>query len=151
MGATPVRNFRPATLTRLRRSARLTQEELAEAIGTFRQHLNGFEKGRITPSPAVVAALARILEVDPLELTIGTRRAPELSDLRERAGYSQVQLAEAIGMPRSSYSLLERGGLALHDDVTQRLAGLLQVDEATVAAAYQRTRQRRGTGNRHGH
>lgn len=67
----------------------------------------------------------------------------------ERAGYSHVQLAEAIAMLRSGYSLLEREGLALHDDVAKPLADLLRVDAAAVTAAYQRTRERRGT--RHGH
>jgi len=130
MGAAPVRCFRPADRAKLRQAAGLTQLQLAETVGTNRQHISGIETGRITPGPALIVKLAHALGVDPLQLTIGAGRQPRLSDLRERAGYSRIQLADVIAMPRSSYGLLERGGLAFS------AGGRLEVDE-TVDRAQQ--------------
>jgi transcriptional regulator with XRE-family HTH domain len=86
-----------------------------------------------------VARIATALGVDPFRLTIGVRTPPLLADLRERRGWSQVELAGRIGVPRSSYSLLERGGLALRGEVRTALADALDVTEEEISAAYTRS------------
>jgi len=55
-------------LRHLRRLADLTQVALAERSGVSVDHVNKIERGAAAPSLAVVAALARAMDVEPAEL-----------------------------------------------------------------------------------
>jgi transcriptional regulator with XRE-family HTH domain len=106
VGGEGVRVFDPAALVQVRRAVGWTQAQLADAVGAYKANVAAWETGRVRPSPGTVARIATALGVDPFRLTIGVRTPPLLADLRERRGWSQVELAGRIGVPRSSYSLL---------------------------------------------
>ena len=55
-------------LQRLRRERRLSQEQLAHLAGCARAYLSGAEAGRRNATLDMVEALARVLEVEPVEL-----------------------------------------------------------------------------------
>jgi transcriptional regulator with XRE-family HTH domain len=138
VGGEGVRVFDRAAMVRARRAVGWTQARLADAVGANKANVAAWETGRVRPSPGTVARIATALGVDPFRLTIGVRTPPLLADLRERRGWSQVELAGRIGVPRSSYSLLERGGLALRGEVRTALAEALDVTEEEISAAYDR-------------
>lgn len=58
-----------AKLKRLREQRFLTREELAEQVGSHRDHIGRLERDEITnPRMATIRKLAAALEVDPAEL-----------------------------------------------------------------------------------
>jgi transcriptional regulator with XRE-family HTH domain len=61
-----------ANVLRLRRSLRLSQEDLAARIGIFRRHLSSIESGIAFPKPITVLMLAHGLEVEVPVLFEGT-------------------------------------------------------------------------------
>lgn len=52
------------------------------------------------------------------------QRRAELAALRERAGVSQYEVAEALGIPRSTYGQIELGERPLRIELAARLATL---------------------------
>jgi transcriptional regulator with XRE-family HTH domain len=99
-----------------------------------------WEKGPAKPSPAKLVGLARALEVQPWELTTVGPETAELADLRGWAGLTQQELADKAAIMRSTYSLLERGGLPLRRDVAERIASAIGSDVEVVERAAARTR-----------
>lgn len=61
-----------ANVRRLRRSLRLSQEDLAASIGMFRRHLSSIESGVAFPKPITLLMLAHGLEVEVPVLFEGT-------------------------------------------------------------------------------
>jgi transcriptional regulator with XRE-family HTH domain len=58
-----------AKLKRLREQLFLTREELAEQVGSHRDHIGRLERDEVTnPRMATIRKLAAALEVDPAEL-----------------------------------------------------------------------------------
>jgi transcriptional regulator with XRE-family HTH domain len=58
-----------AKLKRLREQRFLTREELAEQVGSHRDHIGRLERDEVTnPRMATIRKLAAALEVDPAEL-----------------------------------------------------------------------------------
>jgi transcriptional regulator with XRE-family HTH domain len=62
-------------LRRLREDRLLTQEELGEAAEVSRDQVSRIERDEVDPRFSTIRKLARALEVDPHELTKGTRDA----------------------------------------------------------------------------
>jgi transcriptional regulator with XRE-family HTH domain len=62
-------------LRRLREDTLLTQAELGEAAGVSRDQVSRIERDEVDPRFSTIRKLARALEVDPRELTRGTRDA----------------------------------------------------------------------------
>ncbi len=61
-----------AKLKRLREQRFWTREELAEKVGSHRDHIGRLERDEITnPRMATIRKLAAALEVDPAELVRG--------------------------------------------------------------------------------
>ncbi|MDX6577829.1 MAG: HTH-type transcriptional regulator, competence development regulator [Blastocatellia bacterium] len=73
------------TIRRLRRSLRLTQSQLALAIGVDESYVSKIETGRLpyTPSEETLRLIARQLNTDPLELLSLAKKAP--SELKSAA------------------------------------------------------------------
>ena len=134
-----VRSFDPAAMVRLRRARGLSHDALGERVGRARPNLIAWEKGPARPSPAKLVVLARALEVEPWELTTVGPAEATLADLRGWAGLTQPELAERAGIARSTYSLIERGGLALRPDTAERIAVVLGVDVGEVERAHARS------------
>jgi transcriptional regulator with XRE-family HTH domain len=62
-------------LRRLREDRLLTQAELGESAGVSRDQVSRIERDEVDPRFSTIRKLARALEVDPRELTRGTRDA----------------------------------------------------------------------------
>lgn len=61
-----------AKLKRLREQQFLTREELAEQVGSHRDHIGRLERDEVTnPRMATIRKLAAALKVDPVELVRG--------------------------------------------------------------------------------
>jgi transcriptional regulator with XRE-family HTH domain len=135
---TGIRGFDPAAMARLRREHGLTLDELGELLGKSRQHLISWEKGRSSPSPANLVALAAALAVAPAELTAIPGDQVELVDLRARAGFTQAELAAAVGIPRPTYAAIEQGLLALRPPLAAALATALRLEVAELERAFHR-------------
>ena len=136
-----VRGFDPEALVRARKARGLSQEALGEAVGRARTNVIPWEKvAGDTPSPRNLVLLAQVLAVNPWELTNVSPEEAELADLRTWAGLTQRELADAAQIARSSYSLLERGGLPLHAEVAERIAAELGRTVAEVEHAYMRSK-----------
>ena len=62
-----------AKLKSLRERQFLSREELAEQVGSHRDHIGRLERGEIaTPRMTTIRKLAQALEVDPAELVEGS-------------------------------------------------------------------------------
>lgn len=64
----PVRVFYPPHLRAARERAGYSREKLAFAVGCSSSSIFQYERGTITPSVAMLAALAQALDVDPGDL-----------------------------------------------------------------------------------
>lgn len=98
------------------------------------------------PHPAQLPQLAVALRVRPIELLGVDPADPPLLALRLAAGLTLIQLADATGLPYSTYRRLESGSLrgAPADAAAQRLAPQLRVSPEQVqraVAASQATRR----------
>ena len=140
-----VRNFDPAALAEYRRRRGLSLDQLGARIGRARPNLITWEKGRSTPSPPKLVALAAALGVKPWQLTTIEPRSAELADLRAWAGLSQQELADQAGLVRATYALVERAELPLRPDVAQALSRVLGRQVREIELAYGRTARRRRT------
>ena len=138
-----VRNFDPTAMARHRRRKGLSLDQLGERIGRARPNLITWEKGRSSPSPRKLVALAEALGVKPWQLTTVDPRSPELADLRTWAGLSQQELADDAGVVRATYALVERAELPLRPDVAEALARVLGKRPRDIELAYGRTQRRR--------
>lgn len=110
-------------LKKLRKSAGLTQTELADRMGVHPQTISKWERGISQPDISQLAALASALGVSIEELFGGEKPAEEafegafdaektgrvISGLRIARGESQEQLAEALGTSSDAVSRWERG------------------------------------------
>ena len=63
-------------LRRARRQANLTQEEVAERAGVYRNTISGYETGRVRPSTLALNMLATIYS-KPVEWFFGEEEEPE--------------------------------------------------------------------------
>lgn len=134
MGETRLRGDRMAEL---RRAAGLRQSDLAAQLGTLDRRVGEWERGEQQPRPHYLVALAAALDVDPLELLDVDLAAPPLLALRLAAGMTLRELAEASGIPFSSYRRFERGvgRAAPGGDVVAALASALGVTPQQVQRA----------------
>jgi len=82
--------FDPAEFRRRRLAAGLTQQQVADSVGTSRRQVTAYEQGRATPEPARLAALAAAVRCTPAVLT-GTPEPADLAGLRRAAGLSRSQ------------------------------------------------------------
>jgi len=127
---------------RLRRARGLSHDALGERINRPRPNIIKWEQGETTPSPEKLVVLARALGVDPWRLTKTRPANAELADLRDWAGMTRRDLAEASGLTREAYSLLERGRAPLNEEVAAALAGALGREVEEVQRSYRRTVRR---------
>jgi transcriptional regulator with XRE-family HTH domain len=134
VGTTQQTDLDADRLKAARRNAGLTQADLAKRIGVSQARISSWEQGERHPDAFRLHGLAKALELDVLDLL--PKGAPvTLRVLRLRVGLNQAELAQRLGMPRSTWSAIERGELAVPTDDIGRLAKLLGVDAARVVAA----------------
>ena len=130
-------------LKEIRDSRSLSQEELANILNTSKQVISRYETGQRIPKISVVADYAQILGVDPRYLmgldnydivsrgdgrTIKEVFARRLNLLREQKGYSQQDLANLIGISKSSINMFERAEREPSLEVMEAIADIFNVD-----------------------
>ncbi|MGB7926403.1 MAG: helix-turn-helix transcriptional regulator [Pyrinomonadaceae bacterium] len=110
------------TIRRLRKDNKLTQAQLAEAIGVDESYISKIETGRLsyTPSEETLRLLAQVLKADSLELLSLAQKTPE-------------ELQSVVGSPsaREFFELVRERRLESDDweDLTQMLRHRLEQRE----------------------
>ena len=110
------------TIRRLRKDGKLTQAQLAEAIGVDESYISKIETGRLpyTPSEDTLRLLAQVLKMDSLELLSLAQKTPE-------------ELQSVVGSPsaREFFELVRERRLESDDweDLTQMLRHRLEQRE----------------------
>lgn len=144
------RSFSGIQLRQLRERAGLSQALLAEQVGdggiarVTASAISHYEAGRRFPDPATLSELARALQVPEKELLLEDVAVaepgvvPTLRDLRRRAGRTQQEVGDALGLGMAGYSKLERGKVQrVPPGRITTMAGLFHVDEKSIIAALQ--------------
>jgi transcriptional regulator with XRE-family HTH domain len=136
--------FDPHRLRAARERAGLTQSALAEAAQVQSTAIAQWETGRRVPQIETVRTLADALRLKPADLLdIDPDHDPTLQELRAGRGLSQAQAAEAAGVPRTTYSMIERGeNVTLTPADASAIALALGVSEQAVRAGHARSRTR---------
>jgi len=128
-------------VSQLRRAAGQRQIDLADHLGTREQRVGEWERGTQQPHPRQLVALARELQVPPLQLLDVDADDPPLQALRLAAGLTLQQVAATSGIAFSTYRRLEvgtvRGQPSLH--TLQLLSAVLRVAPERIAAALARS------------
>ncbi|MFF4534022.1 multiprotein-bridging factor 1 family protein [Streptomyces sp. NPDC001407] len=130
------RGFDGTVLRHTRELRRMSQEDLGRATGVSPSLVCAYEEGRRTPEWATLAAFATALSSTIGELRPG--QPTTMEDLRCGAGQNQAAAAEAAGLGRSGYAMVEGGRTrSLKPDVARRLAAAwgVGVDEVVQAHA----------------
>ena len=125
----------------LRKAAGWLQADLAAELGTRDRRVGEWERGEQQPQPRSVAELAAVLKVNPLVLLDVDPDDPPLLALRLAAGLTLTEVADASGVPYSTYRRLE-GGLLRGEPtapVVKALAPVLQVALSKLRQAIQRS------------
>ena len=125
----------------LRRTACQRQVDLAVRLGTREQRVGEWERGTQQPHPRQLVALARELQVPPLQILDVDADDPPLEALRLAAGLTLQELAKVSGVPFSTYRRLEVGAVrgVPSRQTVKTLAAALQVSSERIAAALARS------------
>jgi transcriptional regulator with XRE-family HTH domain len=110
------------TIRRLRKDNKLTQAQLAEAIGVDESYISKIETGRLsyTPSEDTLRLLAQVLKADSLELLSLAQKTPE-----------ELQSVVGSASAREFFELVRERRLESDDweDLTQMLRHRLEQRE----------------------
>lgn len=136
-----VRGFSGARLRRLREARGLTGDDLADAAGISEATLRSWETGRATPTPGLLAAVAKKLRVTIGDLLVLRSDELTLSDLRTLAGLNQAEVAEKLGIGTTSLTRVEKGRRDYDADLARELAGIYKVKIRELRTVWDRTRQ----------
>ncbi|MEU7230063.1 helix-turn-helix domain-containing protein [Streptomyces chrestomyceticus] len=136
-----VRDFSPARLRAARSEAKLSQGDIAKAVGTTPGTVGRWETGKGAPSPRLFSALVAVLGIPRSQLLEPLAEDADLATLRTRAGLRQEDVAERLGVQPSDISELEQGtgrmrdewGLILHESYEVSLGQLLRAHAASEA------------------
>lgn len=99
----------------------LSQRQLAARSGVAQTGISLFERGRSQPEPPTLLALARVLGVLPADLLVPLDGPPSLARRRIEVGMIQRHVAEAVGVPPSTYAQIETGVVQPSPDLAARL------------------------------
>lgn len=83
-------------------------------------------RGPLQPGPTIRAAMARKPR-SPAEKKADIELGRRLAQLRKERGFTQIELAEKLGIVQAIISDYERGKLRPHHEMLARLAVALQV------------------------
>ncbi|MEW1551506.1 helix-turn-helix transcriptional regulator [Streptomyces tsukubensis] len=95
-------------LRELRRARKLTQAQIAIAVGCARSTVSTWETSGSMPRPAVLRYLAKALGTTVADLT-EPGGPPSLRALRTAAGMRQVDIARMLGVGTPTYCDVETG------------------------------------------
>lgn len=140
-----VRGFRADRLRELRVKAGLTPDDLSVRLGSSRQSVSHWETGRSTPAPPVLKQIAQELDVSISVLVPIPDNRLRMGDLRVRAGLTQIQAAERLGISPTSLAEIEKGMKPVNDQRVSAIAELYNVEAAQVVEVWERGRETRET------
>lgn len=140
-----VRGFRADRLRELRVKAGLTPDDLSVRLGSSRQSVSHWETGRSTPAPPVLKQIAQELDVSISVLVPIPDNRLRMGDLRVRAGLTQIQAAERLGISPTSLAEIEKGMKPVNDQRVSAIAKLYNVETAQVVEVWERGRETRET------
>jgi transcriptional regulator with XRE-family HTH domain len=165
MGGSPWAPAGSSSLAELRLRAGYTQADLARPLSLTRRNWGAIELGKQPIGDDRLPAVAALLDTDPDTVRAAWQRVCDwrqhatgggrtgqstpitgssmLSELRQRAGYSQAALAALLGLSRTTWGSMERGARRIDHDRLPTVAALLDTDPATIHAAWQATVDRR--------
>lgn len=123
-----------------RRSAGLTQAELAQRVGVERSRISVWERGRAGVHARHLRALAVALQVPPSVLLAPDSEAGALRTMRLAAGLSIAELAARSGVSGTTLQRWEVGSVGARaakaaDQAVPALAAALGVSEDRVRQA----------------
>lgn len=133
--------FDSYALHKARHHANLSLSQLANLVGTTKAQIIRYESGSARPEPGRLAQLARALKTSALTLIGTTVEQATLTELRAAAGLTAAATAEALGMSRSTYRILEHEGRYPHgrERVVEQLACVLGTLPGQIRTAVART------------
>lgn len=118
-----VARWKPSLLKNLRRKFGLRQDELADLLEVSVGTISGWETGRTRPTTQNLEAISQLREMSAAEVNQELGRAafegesqpqqaggmPPVREIRDRAGLSQAELAEELGVSATTISNWETG------------------------------------------
>ncbi|RLV08416.1 hypothetical protein CTZ27_06320 [Streptomyces griseocarneus] len=116
----------------------LSAAALGARVGTSKARILSYERRRSVPEPGRIVQLADVFGVSPSLLSASDTCYPSIRDLRVQAGLTAAELAEGVGVSRTTYRDVERlARLPARDDGNLRrlLAGHLRVKRADIDRA----------------
>ena len=117
-----------------RSKAGLTQQQLADAIGTTTQNISQYERGVRNPKVETLRKIADALEVPVTEFLdetlISMTTGERIRKARLRADMTQEQLANKLGICHNSISSWENGVNSISIETLKKIADALGVPVA---------------------
>ena len=101
--------FDPTRLIEVRRERGLSRSDLGRIADVPYNTLRRWETANAAPAPELLKQVADALGVELSELAVIPTAAATLASRRNEKGLTQLEVATALGMSKSTYSRLERG------------------------------------------
>ncbi|MFE0177966.1 helix-turn-helix domain-containing protein [Streptomyces sp. NPDC059002] len=137
-----VQDFSPTGFRAAYEERRLTQAEVAQAIGVTVNTVGRWVRGKGAPSPRLFAALTEKLAVPRSQLLLPLSPDADLAVLRTRAGLRQEDVAKRLGVQASDVSELELGVGRVRGEWGAVLSALYDVSPDRLADACRVTAER---------
>lgn len=146
MGRASAHTFSPEVLVDLRRSAGLSQVDLARQVGVGTASLRAWERGRKIPQADALGRVADVLSA-ALDATVTVADLVDipdsgrtLADWRVLRALTQAEAARRAGISTSHYGGLERGDNEVSDHTAELLAAALSIEPTDALAAAKQTK-----------
>jgi transcriptional regulator with XRE-family HTH domain len=139
-----MRGFQPDQLEKARRSAGVSQRELARLARLNADTIRRWELGDSSPQVDLLARVTAAIGVSISDLVKVPEGDRYPGDWRILRGLTQPQLGAAAGVTTQIVGSVERGEISLSDNVARKLSAALQIPESELRASYERVRTRPG-------
>ncbi|MFF2110623.1 helix-turn-helix domain-containing protein [Rhodococcus koreensis] len=137
-----MRGFQPDQLEKARRSAGVSQRELARLARLNADTIRRWELGDSSPQVDLLARVTAAIGVSISDLVKVPESERYPGDWRILRGLTQPQLGAAAGVTTQIVGSVERGEISLSDNVARKLSAALQIPESELRASYERVRTR---------
>ncbi|MDT2007227.1 transcriptional regulator [Rhodococcus sp. ACS1] len=137
-----MRGFQPDQLEKARRSAGVSQRELARLARLNADTIRRWELGDSSPQVDLLARVTAAIGVSISDLVKVPEGDRYPGDWRILRGLTQPQLGAAAGVTTQIVGSVERGEISLSDNVARKLSAALQIPESELRASYERVRTR---------
>ncbi len=136
-------NILPNNLKKIRENKGLSTRKLAKLAYTSHATISDIENGKTRLNTDSLRLLAKALEVSPedlirddliLEPNENSKIKSNLALLREKAGLTQVEVAQKLGKTKQYISLLEKDVSKINESMKEQLAKVLKVNPDEITA-----------------